>query len=342
MVRERMTSRERVFATLDFRSPDRLPRDIWGWRHIQLHRPADWALVTERFPLDMDRAPSVLGPSLKGRGERGEDAERVDEWGCVWRSLQPGTTGEVIRPALSDLTDLDGYRPPYEMLEHPAFEAVQEVCRTSAGFRLGEVGSGPFERMQFLRGSQNLYLDLAEQRRPLFRLIEMVHEFCLRHCELWCRSDVDAVTMGDDWGSQTALLVSPELWRRLFRPLYAEYFELVHAAGKRVFFHSDGMICDIIPDLLDLGVDALNCQVSCMDIEELGRSFRGKVTFWGELCRQFALSSGNPEEVRREVRRMARALGGERGGFIAQLSWGLDVPTESILAAFDEWNKQLP
>lgn len=343
-----MTSRERVFAALDGRGPDRPPRDIWFRDFAQRYRAADWAAVAERFPLDFVRMPGVLAPSERARGEKGVIGVRVDDWGSVWRSLQTGLTGEVVRPALADWADLDRYRPPNEMLERAAGPAAAEVskaaspeaaeaCEAASRFRLGEVGSGPFELMQFLRGTENLYLDLAQPDERLGRLLDMVHEFLVRHCELWCRTDADGVAIGDDWGSQGAMLVNPDMWRRTFKPLYAEYFAMIRAAGKRVFFHTDGMTREIIPDLIEIGVDALNCEVSCMDIEELGRSFRDRVTFWGELCRQRFLPFGTPDEVRGEARRMCRALGSARGGFIAHLTWGTDVPTANILAAFEEW-----
>jgi len=111
----------------------------------------------------------------------------------------------------------------------------------------------------------------------------LVHEFYRQHVALWCLTGVDAIVIGDDWGSQSVLLISPRQWRRLFRPLYADYFAQAHSAGKRVFFHSDGMIREIIPDLIDIGVEALNSQLFCMDIEEIGRTFRGQLTFWGEI-----------------------------------------------------------
>ena len=334
-----MTSRDRVLATLDHGGPDRLSRDVWGWRFIQRHQPADWARVTEQFPLDFLRVPSVLGPSARAQGERGESDLYTDDWGSAWRSLETGLSGEVTAPALQDWADLEGYEPPYETLEYPALEDVRSACASTTCFRLGEVGAGPFERLQFLRGTEALYVDIGEKSDALDELLARVHDFYLRHFELWCRTDVDAVTLGDDWGSQNALLVAPDWWRRYFKPLYAEYFDLLRQAGKRVFYHSDGMIREIIPDLIEIGVEALNCQVFCMNIEELGRSFRGKVTFWGELDRQKLLPLGSPEEVREAARRLRHALGDGKGGLIAQLHWATDVPTENVLAAFEEFDK---
>lgn len=334
-----MTPRQRVKAALSFSCPDRLPRDIWGFRVIPQFRPDDWQTVVSRFPMDFDRPPTVLGTSSRAKGIAYETGTRIDDWGSVWSTLQNGVSGEVIRPAVADWSDLGQFTPPWEMVEKPAMNAVNTQCRGADKFLLGEVGPGPFERMQFLRGTEQLFLDLAEDGPEIGKLVEMVHEFYLRHFKLWAKSDVDGVAIGDDWGSQTSLLISPAMWRRMFKPLYAEYIEIVKSAGKRMLFHSDGYVRDIIPDLIDIGVDAVNHQLFCMDIEEIGRSFRGNVTFWGEVDRQYLLPFGSVEEVRQGVQRLKKALYSDSGGLIAQLSWGIDDPVENILAAFEEYGE---
>jgi uroporphyrinogen decarboxylase len=112
-------------------------------------------------------------------------------------------------------------------------------------------------------------------------------------------------------------------------------------AGKYVFFHSDGHIRAILPDLIDIGISALNSQLYCMDIEEIGREFAWKITFWGELDRQHIQPFGTPAEVREAVRRIRRALDRNRGGLFAQTEWGKLDPYENIDALFDEWQKPL-
>ncbi len=99
-------------------------------------------------------------------------------------------------------------------------------------------------------------------------------------------------------GAQRGLLISPKLWRGFYKPLYAEYCRIAHAAGKFVFFHSDGHIMEIYPDLIEIGVNAVNSQLFCMDIEEIGRRFKGQITFWGEIDRQNVLPFGTVDDVR--------------------------------------------
>ncbi len=169
-------------------------------------------------------------------------------------------------------------------------------------------------------------------------LRDRVHDFYIKELALWCQSAVDGISFMDDWGAQHRLLIAPSMWRELFKPLYAEYVQMIHDAGKFAFMHSDGHISDIIPDLIEIGVDALNSQLFCMDIEQIGERYRGQITFWGEIDRQGILPFGQPEDARAAVARVRRALASPAGGVIAQCEWGLDVPRANIEAVFDAWN----
>jgi uroporphyrinogen decarboxylase len=340
-----MTSRERVRRALRFESPDRAPRELWALPGIAMFRRDEMDALLARYPSDF-ASPAVThgtGPDVRygtGYRSRGTPAvvgTYVDEWGCPFTVAEPGVIGEVKAPPLADWSALDHLRPPDEMLELADFSQVDAGCAATDKYVLAGTTVRPFERMQFLRGSEALFMDLAWGPAELLRLRDLVHEFFLREIECWVRTDVDAISFMDDWGSQRGLLISPKMWREFFRPLYVEYVDLIHGAGKQVFFHSDGHIFDIIPDLIEIGVDALNSQLFCMDIEEIGRRFRGRITFWGEIDRQQVLPFGTPADVTAAVRRVRAALDDGRGGVIAQCEWGNDVPAENVAAVFEAW-----
>ena len=202
---------------------------------------------------------------------------------------------------------------------------------------LSSVCARPFERLQFVRGTENTFIDLAYGTPEIRKLIEMIHEFYLEDVKAWAESNVDAVFLMDDWGAGRALLVSPEMWRSVFGPLYREYCDIIHDAGKFVFFHSDGHIASIYPDLIEIGVDAINSQLFCMDIEALAAQHKGKIALWGEIDRQQVLAFGTPEDVRAAVHRVRRAFDDGRGGLIAQCEWGNDTPRENVEAVFEAW-----
>ena len=110
---------------------------------------------------------------------------------------------------------------------------------------LSDVTARPFERLQFLRGTQNLYYDIGYGVPELRVLLEMVHEFYLEDIRIWCASDVDGIFFMDDWGTNTTLLIKPQMWRGL-QAAVPRYPEIIHAAGKFAFFHSDGHTQDIL------------------------------------------------------------------------------------------------
>jgi len=202
---------------------------------------------------------------------------------------------------------------------------------------LAKTWARPFELLQFLRGPENLYVDLAERPEGLFRLIGLIHAFYKEELELWASTGVDALVFADDWGGQSGLLVSPALWREIFKPLYREYVEIAHRNGLYAFMHSDGHIAAILPDLVEIGVDALNAQLFCMDVAEIGRRFAGKLTFWGEIDRQRLLPYGTPTDVAAAVGTARRALW-RQGGAIAQCEFGIGARPENVAAVFEAWD----
>jgi len=155
--------------------------------------------------------------------------------------------------------------------------------------------------------------------------------------EFWVSTDVDAISFMDDWGSQNQLLIDPATWREIFKPLYKQFCDLARAHGKFVFMHSDGNIQSIYPDLIEIGVNAVNSQLFCMDMAELARIAKGKITFWGEIDRQYAMAFGTEEEVQQAVQRVRTSLGDSKGGVIAQCEWGKDNSRENVETVMQSW-----
>jgi hypothetical protein len=335
-----MNSRERVIHTLVHEEIDRFPRHLWTLPGINMNRNDEYMEVIEKYP------PDIIGPDVRyGRGKRCrgkayEVGQNIDAWGSVWHVAEPGVIGEVKEFPLDDWSRLDTYQLPWELLLEADFSKVNKSCEKTDKFVLAGTEVRPFERMQFLRGTENLFMDLAYGDILIFRLRDMLHEFNLKEISIWAGTDVDAVSFMDDWGTQKTLLISPEIWRAFYKPLYKQYCDILHSRNKFVFFHSDGNIEAIYPDLVEIGVDAINSQLFCMDIEKLGQEYSGRVTFWGEIDRQFILPFGTASEVRNAVKRVANALlKGKRTGLIAQCEWGVKDPRRNIEMVFEEWEK---
>jgi hypothetical protein len=337
MTEETMTSRERVRRSLTFSNPDRAPRQLWNLPAISMFYNDQLQEVLSRFPPDFGRPDFTYGQGFLVSGTPNVVGAYRDEWGCVWHAAEPGVIGEVKAPPLIDWSALNHFKPPYEILQNADLSRVNASLANSTLWMNGGTTIRPFERLQFLRGTENLLMDMAWGSAEFFRLRDMVHEFFLTELQMWLKTDVCGISFMDDWGSQQSLLISPKMWREYFKPLYAEYSRLAHAAGKFMFMHSDGNIFSIYPDLIEIGINAVNSQLFCMDIEEIARLYRGKITFWGEIDRTWVLSRGSVEDVRAAVRRVRSALDDNRGGVIAQCEWGPGMPRENIETVFETW-----
>lgn len=332
-----MTGRERVKAALTFAAPDRAPRDLWALPYISLFRENELDEMLQEFPMDIQ--PSQLSPGWSDKvvNASAQPGSYTDDWGSVWYVGEPGIIGEVKEPVLANWSDLETFKPPWDLVRKRDLSYANQLCNESERFMLSDVTARPFERLQFLRGTENLFIDIGYGTAEVRTLLEIVHEFYLEDIRTWCESNVDAIFFMDDWGTNHSLLVNPKTWRELFKPLYKEYCDLIHAAGKFAFFHTDGNTEAIYGDLIEVGIDAINSQLFCMDIEELARKYKGKVTFWGEIDRQYALPFGDSNAVCEAVMRVRRALDDGSGGVIAQCEWGKDNSRENIRTVFKTW-----
>jgi len=336
-----MNSRERVKASLTFSRPDRAPRDLWSLPAVYLFQADQLKELTEQYPMDIAQSQLTPGINNEMANATKHGGTYTDEWGCVWHVGEPGVVGEVKDPPLSDWAKLDNYRPPMHLLKDRDPSYVNKTCEESDKFFLSDVTARPFERIQFLRGTEALFIDIGYGTAEFRKLLEMLHEFFLKDVESWCKSNVDGIIMMDDWGSSRSLLISPDSWRQIFKPLYKEYCDIVHAHDKFAMFHSDGNITSIYGDLIEVGMDAINSQLFCMDIEALAAKYKGKVTFWGEIDRQHVLPFAAADEVRQAVMRVRRALDDGSGGIIAQCEWGKNNPKQNIEMVFETWLEPL-
>jgi hypothetical protein len=328
-----------IKQTLSFSSPNRIPRDLWVLAWAEIHHPAALAEIRARFPNDIVGAPGFLRELPRTSGDPYGKGTYVDEWGCAFENIQPGVIGEVKAPLVATWDDLDKVHPPEAILTIDP-DQVNAFYKSTDRFVMAGCCPRPFERMQFLRSSESLYFDLAEQPAEFFTLLDRVHQFYLKEMELWAKTDVDAFYFMDDWGAQRALLISPRQWRKIFKPLYKEYIDLAHQHGKFIFMHSDGYTLDIIPDLIELGLDALNTQLFTMDIEQIGARFRGQLTFWGEIDRQHLLPFGTRNDIIRAVQRVKDALY-DNGGVIAQCEFGAGAQPENVFQVYQSWEDVL-
>lgn len=337
-----MIERERVKSCLTFSDLDRAPRDLCTSGYVKIFKKDEIDTIIKKYPLDIITFQLEYGSLVEEKSQLGGNVGHyTDYWGSVWYVGEPGVIGEVKEPALVEWSMLNKFKPPFHLIRGRDFSYINKSCEKSTKFVLSEVAAQPFQRLQFLRGTENLLMDIAYGEPKLLKLLKMVHEFYIEDIKSWCKSNVDGIIFLDDWGSNQALLINPKIWREIFKNLYKEYCKIIHNAGKFVFFHSDGNIEAIFDDLIEIGIDAINSQLFTMNIEKLAKKYKGKITFWGEIDRQHILPFGTPNDVYKAVMRVRHLLDDGTGGVIAQCEWGKNNHIANIKAVFDAWNEPL-
>ena len=333
------TSRELVYQTLNFKNPARAPRQMWALPWADIHHPGQVKRILDEFPPDIESLSNSSCEKLLTKGDPNAVGEYTDAWGATFVNIQAGVMGEVRDPLVKDWdADAPRIHVPNELLTFDADE-VNRRCDATGKFMIGGSPCRPFEQLQFLRGTAELYIDLLEPCDAMLRFVREMHQFYCQNLETWGKTNVDGVLLMDDWGAQHSLLISPKCWREIFKPMYREYVEIARAAGKKVFMHSDGYILDIYPDLVEIGIDALNSQLFCMGIDNLV-PFAGKITFWGEIDRQNLLPNGTTEEIDAAVKKVRRALW-HNGGCIAQCEFGPGANPANVYQTFHSWNQPM-
>ena len=337
-----MTSRELVQSTLEFRNTNnRVPRQLWYLPWAQTHYPNELQKILDDFEWDIIHAPSKLATPTVTVGNAYIPGLYVDEWGCRFHNIQPGVIGEVKDPLVKDedWSDTDAVHIPDELLSFDV-DTVNRFCAQSDKFVMASCNPRPFEQLQFIRGTSELYMDLLLQPPKMVAFINKMHEHYCRLVEKWAKTDVDAIGFMDDWGSQQTLLISPALWQSIFKPMYKDYIDIAKAHGKKTFMHSDGHTLSIIPDLIELGLDALNAQIFCIGIEKLAQ-FKGKLTFWGEIDRQQLIPNATLEEIDAAVDLVFDTLW-DNGGCIAECEFGPMGKPENVYRIYEHWNRKRP
>lgn len=334
-----MTSRELVRKTLEFENKTgKVPRQLWvlpwaKWNHGEMLEK-----IRKDYPDDIVTAPNLLREPAIASGDPYHKGVSRDAWGSIITNIHEGVIGEVQEPLVKgdEWEDVEKIHIPGEWLTFDR-EKVRDFCKNTDKFVMANCCPRPFEQLQFIRKTENLYMDLMEIPSNMKRFMEQMHAFYCELLEEWAKTDVDALNFMDDWGSQKSLLISPDMWRELFKPMYKDYIDIAKRHGKKIFMHSDGYTIDIQPDLAQMGLDAINSQIFCIGLENL-KDMAGKMTYWGEIDRQHLLVEGSREDIQNAVRQVKETLWRE-GGCIAQCEFGPGAKPENVYEVFRTWEE---
>ncbi len=273
---------------------------------------------------------------------RAHENEVRDAWGCLWHYPGDYLDGQVVKHPLEDWSLWKTYRPP-DPKDYTDWEKARKDVERAK--KEGKVAWGWVEhgflylRLTYLRGFENFMLDVAEDKKELRELVEVVTDYWCEVVHRWLKLGVDAVSFGDDLGHQNALPISPARWRELIKPSYRRIFSLCRERGVEVYLHTDGYIVDIVPDLLEVGVTILNPQDLVNGLDNLKKLAWGKVCIDLDIDRQKITVFGTPEEVEEHIFSCVRTLGSPRGGLMLIYGAYPGTPVENIGAAISAMEK---
>lgn len=260
-----------------------------------------------------------------------------DAFGATWELKPNEDIGTVIDHPLKKASLLNYEFPDPEKVmelgEIPGF-----IERNSDKFIIGAIGFSLYERAWIIRGIEPVLADFLVNEKFIEELFNKIIQFNLLITKRLCQFPIDAFHFGDDWGQQYGLIFGADIWRKIFRPRLKILYDAVHSAGLPVSIHSCGDISEIIPDLIDIGVNMIcPLQAEALDFDFLKKEYGKYLTFWGGISTQRTLPYGSPSDVRAEIRERKRVLG-KGGGYILAPSHELqgDIPLENMLAFIDE------
>ena len=274
--------------------------------------------------------------------------EYTDAWGCRWENLAPGMVGQVAEHPLADWEAFETYQPPDLMqmtdLGQPRdWDAIARGLQRTAehgGLRWGGGLHHGFMwmRLYYLRGFEDLMIDIATADPRLDRLIDVVLEQNMRVIERYLELGAELMSFGDDLGNQDALPISPRHWRQYLGPCYRRMYGACREAGAHVYMHSDGHLIPIIGDLIEAGVTIINPQIRANGLENLVRECKGRVCVNLDLDRQL-FPFTTPAGIDAHIREAIEALGSDEGGLMLGAECAPDVPLDNIRAICEAFER---
>lgn len=373
-----MTGRERVLAAINHEEPDRVPivigasnatglkagpyrglkqllgvtsedRYIYDWPELGTILPDE--AVLERLHADVrgifDSFPAA---TLARNVARPAHSPFIDDWGSGQVEVEAGTWYPGIHP-LAEATTIEAIeRYPWPDMDDPSrvADVRAAAARLAADNQYAILATPwllfPFERAFAMQGLETFLMNLAVEPTFAEALLWKIAGRCkalMGHFLDALGDDVDMIKIGDDLGTEQSLLMSPAMYRRILKPIHADYIAFIKARTKaKVFFHTDGDVYDLLDDLVEIGVDILNPVQSGSgklgNLAEVKRRYGSRLAFCGAIDTQHVLPNGTPAEVRAEVHRAIAALGPGGGYLLSAVHTVMnEVPAENLLAMVD-------
>lgn len=284
-------------------------------------------------------------PLLGIPGERtGETAILQDIFGARWAMHQ--RPAHLVEPPLKEPCLKEYTFPPVERCIETGWEGnvVLFANQHPDHFIVSSPGFGIFERSWVLRGFEEMLSDVVLETSFYQALIQAITDHQLGILDRMLDAPLDGILFSDDWGYQKGVLIGAERWRKFVKPHLKRLYDRVHQAGKIALNHVCGSVREIMPDIVDIGLDVLESvqpEAEGMNPYELKREFGQDITFWGGLGSQSTIPYGTPDEIRHEVSRLVSHMG-KGGGYILAPAKGVqpETPPENMAALVESFTEQ--
>ena len=269
-----------------------------------------------------------------------ENGDQVDLFGVTWQtSADGGDVGIVKGFPLID-KELEDYSFP-KLNKALADSVIESLEKEKERYTMFSITMGFFERAWSLYGMENILVDMIIDEDKAFKIFEGIYEHHWNLLDYILDKNFDAVYFGDDWGQQQGLIMGPNAWRTYIKPKVKKLFEKVKSKGKQIVLHSCGDLREIMPDLIEMGVDVYNTvQPEIYDLATLKKEYGKDLTFYGGISTQQFLPFATEAQVREETKKVLDIMMKE-GGYILSPTHAVtnDIPVENILALVDEGKK---
>ena len=339
-----MTPRERVLAALAHEQPDQTPCDFWAelptWNRLFAHvGHTDKNRLLDDLDVDVRHleAPTPPERDLGGGVMQNFWGERFVYQATPWGPMREDTKGALA--GAQTLADLEAFDwPSPDCLDR---STLREQCRRHEQHALLYGFADVWERPALVRGWEEFFLDIMDRPAWAHFLCRKFTDFYLedytRAAEI-TGGRIDLYLLISDLAGQRGPLISLNMFAEFVAPYLREMIARIHSLGGRALFHSCGAVAGFIPELIRLGVDALDPIQPAgpeMQPERLKAAFGDQLCFHGGIDMQHLLPHGTPAQVAAETQRYCQVLG-RGGGYILGPAhfFQPDVPPENILALY--------